>query len=209
MRGSTHEPTFRRDGNDVPVVVKLLSPVIGIALGAALFGAGVSTGCATAADTLPPPDGPAPCASARLAREWDGLDVARLAGCYVDDAGAIASTVVLFDVAADTAVQNPDEPARFALGTTAGVVPFAWWEWLGRDLVRLSFPDQTAIQPGRHPAERLQATDACLVTDRAASTSPPTPTARLRGGVYAVLDQPPFAGPASRVSLRRIPCPAR
>ena len=145
---------------------------------------------------------PAGCAAARLAREWTPQEAPRVAGCFEDEAGILLGTIVLFDVLADTRVSGADEPQRFALGTVDGPLPYAWWELLGRGLVRLSFPDQSTLSANRGGVERLNAANACLAFSPGVK-----PADDLDGVVYAVADVPPFAGPTTVTRLRRRPCP--
>jgi len=153
---------------------------------------------AWAAACASPPDAReqlAPCARARLAREFPADAPAQ--GCYVVDVGPealrSAGTLVLTTLPQD---HLEDEPPRYALATTAAVFPATMtaqkkatpvttsWEQLSPSHARLFW------LAGTHGIE------VCLEGEDG-----------LSGTVVVVDDAPPFAHPAGAVQLRRVTCP--
>lgn len=154
--------------------------------------------CASTPDVK---DALAPCARARLAREFPADAPAQ--GCYVVDVGPDAlrgaGTLVLTTLKED---HLEDEPPRYRLATTAAVFPATTpptrltssktmqtvttsWEQLSARHARLFWLS------GTHGIE------VCLEGED-----------NLTGTVVVVDDAPPFAHAAGAVQLRRVTCPA-
>lgn len=164
----------------------------------ALLGTILAIGCATP----PPPATHERCARARLARQWQDARPERFIGCYVDDAGAFAGTLILTHVEDEAAWD--DEPRIFRLYVREAMLASvddaddgARWALMQSGLIRLSFP----APPGPPQQRAFEAVEACLATagDDAAVSG-------LVGEVAAVMTRAPFLGPPSPVRLRRIPC---
>jgi hypothetical protein len=154
--------------------------------------------------SLPPAATHEGCARARLARQWQDARPEVFVGCFVDDAGAFAGTLILTDV--EDAAAFDDEPRRFrlyvreAMMTADGDVDDgARWELLQRDLVRLHFP----APPGKPQQRAFDAVDACV---QASGGGDAGPVGDLHGRVAAITPQAPFLGPPSPVRLRRVAC---
>lgn len=159
---------------------------------------------AGACATLPPAATHEGCARARLARQWQEARPEAFVGCYVDDAGAFAGTLILSDV--EDAAAFDDEPRRFRLFMREALLASdddtddgARWELLQPDLVRLHFP----APPGRPQQRAFEAVDACVQGQPRAADAAVT---ALHGQVAAITPQAPFLGPPGPVRLRRIAC---
>jgi hypothetical protein len=153
--------------------------------------------------SLPPAATHEGCARARLARQWQDARPEAFVGCFVDDAGAFAGTLILTDV--EDAAAFDDEPRRFRLYVREAMLAAdgdaddgARWELLQQDLVRLHFP----APPGKPQQRAFEAVEACV------QGTPGTAAAvtALHGQVAAITPQAPFLGPPSPVRLRRVPC---
>lgn len=155
--------------------------------------ASAPTACATTPDAR---DALAPCAQARLARQFPTTPLFK--GCYVVDGGPVAlqnvGVVVLSDVALDVL---DDEAPKYALATTAPLFP-ASPSLKGTTPVSTSWEQLSTTQARLNWFNGIRGVEACVDGSAAKGFS---------GNVLVVDDVAPYAHAGGPLHLTPVPCP--